>query len=77
MTIEELISRDKKKCLNSKITGLNCSSFKIRCTSCKKLDTLYIGSYAEVESYIFNTNKVHNQKCKNCGTSGHFEYIKR
>jgi formate dehydrogenase maturation protein FdhE len=73
----ELISHGKKRCLNAKVSGKNWSTYKIRCGNCKKLDTLYIGSYVEVESYIFNTNKVHNQKCKNCGSSGQFEYKKQ
>jgi hypothetical protein len=77
MKIDELISHDKKKCSNAKVSGKNWSTYKIRCGNCKKLDTLYIGSYVEVESYIFNTNKVHNQKCKNCLSSGQFEYKKQ
>jgi formate dehydrogenase maturation protein FdhE len=73
MRIEQLISRDKKKTV--KISGKNWALVKIRCSNCKKIDTWYTGSYPEVESYIFNTNKVYNQKCKNCGVSGQFEYV--
>jgi hypothetical protein len=73
MRIEELVHK-RKGVTNKKISGKNWSTYVLRCANCKKHLTMYTGSYAEVESYIFNTNKIHNQKCVNCGTSGQFEY---